>query len=132
MPVQFDADRELEAIHTLLETWNADADRFRVAALAARKGEAPASSTVAALVEAHAGLLDVLDSTDRLAAHTRGGSAGFAAILQLQTTALALLESFSSSLDVLDRFAMEAVSAPRTITRGATEATADDTSAAVE
>ena len=119
MPVQFTADHELDAIHALLETWNGEADRFRAAALAARRGETPASSVVTALSEAHAGLLDVLEATDQIASTTRGDN--FAAVLRLQTTALALLESLSTSLDDLDRFVTDKVSEPVAIAHQAAE-----------
>lgn len=112
LPVQFTPDHELDAIHALLDRWNAEADRFRLAAAAAQRGETPATSVVNALAEAHNGLIDVLEATDRMVETTRGGTTAFAAVLQVQATAAALLESLSTSLDVLDRFITEPVSEP--------------------
>jgi hypothetical protein len=112
LPVQFTPDHELDAIHSLLATWNAEADRFRLAAIAAGRGETPASSVVNGLAEAHTGLVEVLEATDRMVDTMRGGNAAFAAVLQVQATAAALLESLSTSLDVLDRFLIEPVDEP--------------------
>jgi hypothetical protein len=112
MPVTFSPDHELDAMHSLLDTWNADADRFRRAAIAAERGETPTPSVVTGLAEAHAGLLEVLEATDRMVTTMHGGNAAFSAILHLQTKALALLESLSHSLDVLDRFVTEPASEP--------------------
>lgn len=99
---------QLDAIHALLANWNAEADRFRQAATAARRGEAPGSLIVAAVEEAHDGLLGLLEETDTALAALPLGHADFPALLRAQNVAVALLESVGHSYDVLDGF----ISAP--------------------
>ena len=96
------ADQNLTAIHAMLDAWNAEADRFRQAATAARKGEAPTSLTATAAEEAHDGLMALLEEIDE-------------GLLQAQITAMALLESVGNSLDVLDRFVTEEIDGPTRI-----------------
>ena len=56
-------DQNLVAVHAMLGSWNAEADRFRRVAIAARNGEAPTSVTVAAAEEARDGLMSLLGVT---------------------------------------------------------------------
>ena len=93
------ADQNLTAIHAMLDAWNAEADRFRQAATAARKGEAPTSLT----------------ATDEALSKLPPGSPQFAGLLQAQITAMALLESVGNSFDVLDRFVTEEIDGPTRI-----------------
>ena len=109
------ADQRLDAIHALLVTWNGEADRFRAVAMAARKGEQPASTVVAAAEEAHDGLMSLLEDIDRALDALAAGHPQFAALLQAQTSAVSLLESVSNSFDVLDRFTATAVPEPQRI-----------------
>lgn len=102
------ADQKLDAIHALLDGWNAEADRFRQAAIAARKGEAPGSLIIAAAEEAHDGLITLLDEIDRALDAVPPGKADFAGLLRAQNIAVSLLESVGHSYDVLESF----VSAP--------------------
>ena len=106
------ADQRLDAIQALLATWNGEADRFRSVASAARKGEQPPSTTVAAAEEAHDGLIALLDDMDRALEALPAGHAQFATLLQAQTSAAALLESVGQSLDVLSQFTTSAVPEP--------------------
>ena len=109
------ADQNLTAVHAMLDAWNAEADRFRQAAVAARNGEAPTSLTTAAAEEAHDGLMALLDEIDDALGKLKAGSAQFAGLLQAQITALALLESIGNSYDILDRFVTEVVDGPTRI-----------------
>ncbi len=109
------ADQNLDAIHAMLDGWNVEADRFRQAAIAGRKGEAPSSLTVTAAEEAHDGLMSLLDEIDGTLSRLAPGSAPFAGLLQAQITAMALLESVGNSWDVLDRLVTEDIAGPRRI-----------------
>jgi hypothetical protein len=109
------ADQNLSAVHAMLDAWNAEADRFRQAAIAARKGDAPTSLTAAAVEEAHDGLMQLLEEIDDALGKLPPGSPQFAGLLQAQITALALLESVGNSFDILDRFVTEAIDGPTRI-----------------
>lgn len=109
------ADQTLDAIHTLLDGWNAEADRFRHAAIAARKGEMPTSLVVAAAEEAHDQLSSLLGRIDDSLDKVSAGNPQFAELLQVQMTAVALLESVGNSYDILDGFVTEQMVAPRRI-----------------
>ena len=109
------ADQRLDVIHALLATWNGEADRFRTVASTARKGEQPASTVVEAAEEAHDGLMSLLDEMDRALDTLPAGHAQFSALLQAQTSAVALLESIGQSLDVLSQYATSAVPEPQRI-----------------
>ena len=104
------ADQKLDAVRALLDAWNGEADRFRQAAIASRKGEAPGSLLIAAAEEAHDGLMGLLDEIDRALDTLPGGHPDFPGLLAAQKTAVALLESVGNSYEVLDGF----VSAPET------------------
>lgn len=109
------ADQNLSAVHAMLDAWNAEADRFRQAAIAARNGEAPTSLTAAAAEEAHDGLMALLDEIDDALGKLPPGSPQFSGLLQAQITALALLESVGNSYDILDRFVTEEMDGPTRI-----------------
>lgn len=109
------ADQNLTAIHAMLDAWNAEADRFRQAAIAAREGEAPTSLTVSAAEEAHDGLMQLLEEIDEALGKLPAGSPQFAGLLQAQITAVALLESVGNSFDILDRFVTEEIDGPTRI-----------------
>ncbi len=111
------ADQRLDSIHAMLEASNAEADRFRLAAMAARKGEAANSLTAAAAEEAHDGLMALLDDLDQALNAVPPGHPSFAALLQAQATAVALLESVGNSYEILERAVTEQVSAPTRIPR---------------
>jgi len=98
------ADQNLIAVHAMLDSWNAEADRFRQAAVAARNGEAPTSLTVAAAEEAHDGLMSLLGEIDEALEKVPPGSQQFSDMLHAQMAAIALLESVGNSYDILDRF----------------------------
>lgn len=109
------ADQNLTAIHAMLDAWNAEADRFRQAAVAARGGETPSSLTAGAAEEAHEGLMTLLGEIDDALERVAPGSPQFGGLLQAQMMAIALLESVGNSYDVLDRFVTEPVGGPHRI-----------------
>jgi hypothetical protein len=109
------ADQNLDAVHAMLDAWNAEADRFRQAATAARRGEAPTSLTTSAAEDAHDGLMALLGELDDALDKLPAGSVHFTGLLQAQITALALLESVGKSHDILDRFVTEQIAGPRRI-----------------
>jgi hypothetical protein len=109
------ADQNLDAVHARLDAWNAEADRFRQAAIAARNGETPTSLLASAAEEAHDGLMSLLDEIDQALSGLPPGSPQFAGLLQAQITAMGLLESVGNSYDILDRFVVEEIAAPHRI-----------------
>ena len=108
-------DQNLIAVHAMLDSWNAEADRFRQAAVAARHGEAPTSLTVAAAEEAHDGLMSLLGEIDEALEKVAPGSQQFSDMLHAQMAAIALLESVGNSYDVLDRFVTKEMAGPTRI-----------------
>lgn len=109
------AHQKLDAINALLDAWNGEADRFRLAAMAARKGEAPTSLTVSGAEEVREGLMQLLDEIDEALVVLPAGHEGFGPLLLAQTSAVALLESVSRSYDTLERFVAEAMVEPKRI-----------------
>ena len=99
----------------MLDSWNAEADRFRQAAIAARNGEAPTSLTVSAAEEARDGLMSLLGEIDEALGKVKPGSQQFAGLLHAQMATIALLESVGNSYDILDRFVTEQVRGPTRI-----------------
>ena len=112
MLLRLTADQRLEGIKAMLETWNAEADRFRAAAVSARAGESPSAVLVAAAEEAHDGLFTLIEEIDRTLETLPAGHKDFAALLQAQKVAVSLAEHISTSLDGLERFATAPEKAP--------------------
>lgn len=111
------ANQKLDAVTAQLGLWDGEADRFRRAAVAARHGEAPAQATVAAAETVHDELMILLDELDRAVEGTPAGQGDFRALLGAQRHALALLESVTSSLEVLDRCLAVHVAEPTALGR---------------
>jgi hypothetical protein len=109
------AHQKLDAINALLDAWNGEADRFRLAAMAARNGEAPSSLVVSAAEEARDGLMHLLDEIDESLISLPAGHESFSALLLAQAGAVALLESVSRSYDTLERFLTEEMAEPKRI-----------------
>lgn len=105
----------LDPIHAKLTAWNEEADRFRQAALAARRGEMPTSLVVEAVEEAHDDLLALLDGIEQALDRLSAGNPRYADLLQVQMTAIALLESVGNSHDILDGVMTDKMIAPRRI-----------------
>lgn len=111
------ADQRLEGILSMLEVWNDEADRFRAVAVAARNGEAASSLVVAAVEEAHDGLMSLLDEIDRAIEGVPAGDRAFADLLKAQSKAVSLLESVTNSMDVLSLVVTDDQPAPLRIGR---------------
>lgn len=109
------AEQSFDTIHAVLDAWNGEADHFRRAAIAARRGETPTSLTVAAAEEAHDDLISLLAEIEAALAKATAGSPPFTALLQSRLTAIALLESVGNSWDILESVATEQMTAPRRI-----------------
>ena len=95
------AQDRLQDIHTNLAAWSADTDRFRQAAAAAQRNEQQSVDVVRAAEDLHDALMSALDDFDRALDGISPGKPEFAAVLNLQTKTLGLLESLGISLDVL-------------------------------
>lgn len=102
-------EQRLAGIERQLDSWNTEADRFRLAAVAARHGEQPTSALLAAAEEAHDGLITLLEEMDGALAGLPAGHRDFGELLKAQVTAVALLESVTNSLEALERFVTEPV-----------------------
>jgi hypothetical protein len=99
------ADQNLDAVHALLDAWNAEADRLRRAAIAAQHGEKPTSLLAVAAEEARDGLEAMLLELEGALDRAAPGSPAFPHLLHAQTAAIGLLESIGNTLDRLERFA---------------------------
>jgi hypothetical protein len=115
MLLRLKAHQKLDAINALLDAWNGEADRFRIAAMAARKGESPSSLVAGAAEEARDELRQLLDEIEQALMEIRHGHESFSGLLLAQASAIALLESVSTSYEVLDRFVTDQHEAPRRI-----------------
>jgi hypothetical protein len=105
-------DESLDPIQAMLASWDLDADGFRIAASAARRGEQPSSATLKAAEEAHDGLIGLLEEIDRILEALPPGHPNFSPLLRAQIKAVALMESVGTSLDVLERFVTDPVAEP--------------------
>ena len=94
----------LGGIFLALDGWNAEADRFRLAASGAQNGTAPSALVVAAAEEARDGLVTLLDEIDGALDALPAGHPDFSGLLQAQNASISLYESIGCSLDRLDRF----------------------------
>ena len=101
------AQERLHSIQGQLLAWSEEADRFRLAAIAARRGEQQLETLVTAAEETHDGLMALLDDLDRALESLPAGHVEFGALLHAQGKTLSLLESVSNSLDVLAGFARD-------------------------
>ena len=109
------ADQNLDAVHAMLGFWNGEADRFRRAAVEARAGETPTSLTIAAVEDAHDGLMSLLDELDDALSRSRPGSSQFRVLLRARATATGVLDSVSASYDILGGLAAVEVDGPTRI-----------------
>ena len=106
------AEAQLDGVCALLLSWNAEADRFRIAAEAARRGETPASNPVDAAEGMYGGLMELVADIDQALERLPAGHKDFATLLKAQMMAMNLLEALGNSLDVLERFATRPLQAP--------------------
>ena len=101
------AQERMHSIQSQLVAWGEEADRFRLAAIAARRGEQQLATLVDAAEEVHDGLMTLLDDLDRALEGPAAGSGEFSALLHAQRKTLSLLESVGNSLDVLAGYATD-------------------------
>lgn len=105
-------EHRLDAVRTQLDSVNADADRFRVAATAARNGDRPAKALVDAAEDAHDGLMMLLEDLDAAIDSLPAGDTEFPPLLRAQVATMALLESVGNSLFLLESSKSVAVREP--------------------
>ncbi len=98
------ATRLLEDARSQLQRWNDEADRFRIAAIAARRGKAPSSMTMNAAEQTQHGLIMLMARIDRALDRLPAGHGAFHGLLMVQSAASALLESVDASLDEMDHY----------------------------
>lgn len=94
------AQDRLHDIEARLAAWAEDADRFRGAAVAARRGTPYPRTLANAAEEVRDELMGLIDDLDLALDRLPAGHTEFGAVLAVQGTALALLESVGNSLDV--------------------------------
>ena len=107
------ADLRLDELSQALQLWQARADRFRLAAVAARQGEAPDAAVLEAAADAREWLRNALAEIDTAFDTLPPGDALFAPLLRAQTMVQSLLESIGNSCDILEQRAGEAAAAER-------------------
>jgi hypothetical protein len=95
------AEQNLPAIETMLDNWNGEADRFRRAAMAVRKGEPPDDLTFESATAANDGLQRVLADIETALDRLPAGDRRVIELLQVLVTAQALAESVERSWEVL-------------------------------
>lgn len=94
----------LDSLRGQLLGWNAEADRFRIAAIAARRGQSPSSKTIGAAEEVQHQLVMLLARIDDALDVLVPGHADFHGLLLARNAGSALLESVDASLDELDHY----------------------------
>jgi hypothetical protein len=94
-------EANLAAVHTMLDAWNEDADRYRRAAMAVRRGEEADGVVANAAVEAHEGIERVLEEIEGALDRLPAGDRRVSELLQILVSAQALAESIERSCEVL-------------------------------
>jgi hypothetical protein len=102
----------LAAIETLLEGWNADADHFRRAAMAVRRGEPVDFLTVRAASETRETIETVLEKIEGMLDQLAAGDRQVTELLQVLVSAQALAESVERSWEMLTVASQAARPAP--------------------
>ena len=95
------AEQNLPAIETMLDTWNSEADRFRRAAMAVRRGDPADELTAQSVAEAHDGLQRLLTDIEAALDRLPAGDRRLIDLLQILVTTQALAESVERSWEVL-------------------------------
>jgi hypothetical protein len=95
------AEQNLPAIETMLDAWNGEADRFRRAAMAVRRGEPADELTAQSAAEAHDGLQSLLTEIEAALDRLPSGDRRLIELLQVLVTAQALAESVERSWEGL-------------------------------
>jgi hypothetical protein len=109
-------ETNLAAIETMLEGWNEDADHFRRAAMAVRRGEEADGIVAKAAAETHEAIDRLLDEIEDVLDRLPAGDRRMTELLQILVTAQALAESIDRSAEILS--VAEAANAPIHIAHG--------------
>lgn len=94
-------ETNLAATQIMLDGWNEDADRFRRAAMAVRRGEEPDELVAKAAAEMHEGIERLLEDIEGALDRLPPGDRRLTELLQILVTAQALAESVERSWEVL-------------------------------
>jgi hypothetical protein len=94
-------ETNLAAIEAMLDGWNDDADRFRKAAMAVRRGEEADGLVARAAFETRDAVARVLDEIEASLDRLPPGDRRLTELLQILVTAQALAESIERSWEVL-------------------------------
>ena len=94
-------ETNLAATQIMLDGWNEDADRFRRAAMAVRRGEEPDELVAKAAAEMHEGIERLLEDIEGALDRLPPGDRRLTELLQILVTAQALAESVERSREVL-------------------------------
>jgi hypothetical protein len=94
-------ETNLAPVLAMLYGWNEDADRFRRAAMAVRRGEEADGVVAKSAAEAHEAIERVLEEIEAALDRLPAGDRRLTDLLQVLVTAQALAESIERSWDVL-------------------------------
>lgn len=94
-------EANLAAVQSMLDAWNEDADHFRRAAIAVRRGEEGDGVVASAAAEALEGIERVLEEIEGALDRLPAGDRRVGELLQILVSAQALAESIERSSDVL-------------------------------
>jgi hypothetical protein len=94
-------EANLAAVQTMIDGWNEDADRYRRAAIAMRRGEEVDGLVANAAAEAHEGVERVLEEIEGALDRLPAGDRRMSELLQILVSAQALAESLERSCEVL-------------------------------
>ena len=94
-------EANLAAVQTMLDGWNEDADRYRRAAMAVRRGEDVYGLVANAAAEAHEGVERVLEEIEGALDRLPAGDRRMSELLQVLVSAQALAESLERSCEGL-------------------------------
>jgi hypothetical protein len=94
-------EANLAAIETMLDGWNEDADHFRKAAMAVRRGEEADGVVARAAAETHETIERLLDEIEDVLDRLPPGDRRMTELLQILVAAQALAESVERSAEIL-------------------------------
>ena len=94
-------EANLTAVQSMLDGWNEDADRYRRAAIAMRRGGEVDGLVANAAAEAHEGVERVLEEIEGALDRLPAGDRRMSELLQILVSAQALAESLERSCEVL-------------------------------
>ena len=94
-------EANLAAVQSLLDGWNEEADRFRRAAMAVRRGEEADGVVAKGAAEAHDEIERVLEEIEGALDRLPAGERRMSELLQILISAQALAESIERSWELL-------------------------------